>query len=101
VKQLFRIWQRAKAIVKNRERDHHQHRRQNESRDSYSGSAPATHFQPHIGCSVTRGRARQALPESEAGGKFLLREPVSLLHRESSDVGNYGQSTAEANQANF
>ena len=36
-----------------------------------------------------------------AGGKLLVSQPMSLVHCQCPDLGNYSQSAAEANQTNL
>src|SRR5438067_9873571 len=48
VEELLSVWQRAKSIVKDRQRNHHQHRRQNESAQRDCRAAPAAQPQTDI-----------------------------------------------------
>ena len=101
VKELFGVGQRPKAIVKNRQSDHHQHGRQDETRERDTGAAPAAQAKSHVSDGVAGAGAGQALAERESFDEVMLAKPAPLLDDDMSDVSQDGKAAAKSGQTDF
>ena len=101
MEELLSVWERANPIIKDRQSDHHEHRRQNKSAEGNTGAPPSAQSESNVSHRIAGTGSGQALPQSEGFDEVVFAQPASLLHDNLPDVREYRQSTAETCQANF
>ena len=101
MKQLFGIRKRAKPIIEDRQGDHHEHRRQNESCQGSAGAAPSAQAKSDVGDCVSGAGARQALTQGQGFDEVLLAEPTPLEHYDMSDLREHGEAAAKSGKSDF
>src|SRR2546421_78198 len=101
MEKIVGIGQRAKAIVENRQQNHHQHRRQNESAESHGRAAPPAQTKPEISNRVAGGGARQTLAQSERFDEVMLSQPASLQHNQMPNLTQHSKAAAESADTDF
>jgi hypothetical protein len=101
VKETIGVWEIAQVPVENRQRNHHQHRGQNETSKRNARAAPTSQLKADVGHGIARVCARQALREREAFDKFSICDPAARLDYQRPYLCDDSQTTAETDRANF
>ena len=101
MKEIVRLGQRAKAFVEDRQQNHHQHRRQNESAERHGRTAPSAKTKPEISNGVAGCGARQTLAQSKSFDEVMLSQPTSLQHNQMPNLTQHGKPATESADTDF
>jgi hypothetical protein len=101
MKQCFGVGQRAKPIVKQSQSDHHQHRRQNKTRQRDKGAAPAAQTKPNVSNRIAGARAGQALAQGQRFNEIMFVQPTPFLNHQMPDLSKDCEPAAESGEPDF
>ena len=81
--------------------DHHQHRRQNETRHGNRSATPTSQTQSDVSNGIAGTGARKTLSKSDNFGEIRIGYPAALANSGRADLREDGDATAKANQSDF